>query len=79
MQDSQDNQEAAAAAAVVSGSSNMSDVEELTSTCTIPNVNDLLHEELTQVYNSYSFAHQPQNSLLIMAHKQKVSKMWLTI
>jgi hypothetical protein len=56
-------------------SSSMCDVEELTTVGAGPNVNDLLREELTQVYNNYSFAHSPQNSLSIMAHKEKVSKM----
>jgi hypothetical protein len=56
-------------------SSSMYDVEELTSVGTVPDVNDLSHEELTQVYNSYSFDHHLQNSLPIMAHKETVSKM----
>jgi hypothetical protein len=68
----QSGQEVAAVA--VSGLNRMFDVEELTSLGTVPNVNDLGHEELTKVYDNYSFAHHPQN-LLIMAYKQKVSKM----
>jgi hypothetical protein len=80
LQGSQDGQEAAAAVApAVPGSSSMYDVEELTSMGTVPDINDLSHEELTQVYNNYSFAHQPQNSLPIMAYKQKVSKIYKSI
>jgi hypothetical protein len=71
LQGDQNRQETAAGA----GSNSMYDVEALTSVGTISNVNDLLHEELTQVYNNYSFVHRPQNSLPIMAHKEKVSKM----
>jgi hypothetical protein len=56
----------------VSGLNRMSDVEELTSVGTVPNVNDLTQEELTEVYDNYSFAHCPQK-LPIMAYKQKVS------
>jgi hypothetical protein len=56
-------------------SSSMYDVEELTSLGSVPDVNDVSHEELTKVYNSYSFDHHPQNSLPIMAHKETVSKM----
>jgi hypothetical protein len=59
----------------VPSSSNMYDVEDLTSVGTVPNVNELSREELTQVYDSYNFAHQSQNSLLIMAHKKQVSKI----
>lgn len=65
-------QEVAASGVDVSGLSRMCDVEELTSVGTVPNVNDLTHEELTKVYDNYSFAHRPQN-LPIMAYKQKVS------
>jgi hypothetical protein len=80
LQGRQDNQEAAArVVSAVPGLSSMYDVEQLTSEGTVPNVNDLSHEEQTEVYNSYSFAHKPQNSLQIMAHRQKVSKMYLTI
>lgn len=61
----------AASGVDVSGLNRMSDVEELTSVGTVPNVNDVTHEELTKVYDEYSFAHHPQN-LLIMAYKQKV-------
>lgn len=65
-------QEVAASGVDVSGLSRMFDVEELTSVDTVPNVNDLTREELTKVYDSYNFAHHPQN-LPIMAYKQKVS------
>jgi hypothetical protein len=71
LQSDQNRQETAAGP----DSSSMYDVEGLTSLGAEPDVNDLLHEELTQVYNNYSFAHSPQNSLPIMAHKEKVSKM----
>ena len=64
-------QEVAASGVDVSGLNRMSDVEELTSVGTVPNVNDVTHEELTKVYDNYSFAHHPQN-LLIMTYKQKV-------
>ena len=65
-------QQVAASGVDVSGLSRMFDVEELTSVGTVPNVNDLTHEELTKVYDSYNFAHHPQD-LPIMAYKQKVS------
>jgi len=65
-------QEVAASGVDVSGLSRMSDVEELTSVDTVPDVNDLTREELTKVYDSYNFAHHPQN-LPIMAYKQQVS------
>lgn len=67
-------QEVAGSGVDVSDLNRMSDVEELTSSGTVPNVSDLSHEELTKVYDSYSFAHRPQN-LPIMAYKQKVSYM----
>lgn len=54
----------------------MHDVEELTSVGIVRDVSDLTHEELTKVYDSYSFAHHPQN-LPIMADKEKVSWMQL--
>lgn len=73
MQVDQSGQEVAASALAVSGLDRMSDVEELTSVGTVPNVNDLTCEELTKVYDNYSFAHHPQN-LRIMAYKQKVSR-----
>lgn len=65
-------QEVAASGVDVSGLNRMYDVEELTSVGTLPNVNDVTREELTKVYDNYSFAHRPQN-LPIMAYKQKVS------
>lgn len=65
-------QEVAVSGLGVSGLNRMSDVEELTSVGTLPNVNDVTNEELTKVYDNYSFAHRPQN-LPIMAYKQKVS------
>jgi hypothetical protein len=71
LQSEQNRQETA----VDPDSSNMYDVEELTSVGAVPNVNDLSHEELTQVYNNYSFAHSPQNLLPIMSYKEKVSRM----
>jgi hypothetical protein len=60
-------------------SNSMYDVEELTAGDTIPNVNDLSHEALTQVYDNYSFTDRPQNSLPIMAYREKVSKTYLII
>lgn len=66
------NEQEVAASGDVSGLDRMCDVEELTSVGTLPDVNDVTHEELTEVYNNYSFAHSPQN-LPIMAYKQKVS------
>jgi len=65
-------QEVAGSGVNVSGLSGMYDVEELTSVGNVPDVSDLTHEELTKVYDSYSFAHHPQN-LPIMADKEKVS------
>jgi len=65
-------QEVAGSGVDVSVLNRMSDVEELSLVGTVPNVSDLTHEELTKVYDSYSFAHHPQN-LPIMAYKQKVS------
>lgn len=65
-------QEVAASGVDVSGLNRMCDVEGLTSVGSVPNVNDLTHEELTKVYDNYSFDHRPQN-LPIMAYKQKVS------
>jgi len=67
-----DEREVAASGVDVSGLNGMTDVEELTSVGYVPNVNDVTHEELTKVYDSYSFAHRPQN-LPIMSYKQKVS------
>jgi hypothetical protein len=61
--------------AVDSHSSSMFDVEEFASVGTVANVNDLSCETLTQVYNNYSFADRLQNSLPIMSHREKVSKM----
>jgi hypothetical protein len=63
------NQQGSVTALAAPGSSCMSEIEEL------PSVDGLLHEELTQVYNNYNFTHHLQNSLLIMAHKQKVSEI----
>jgi len=65
-------QEVAGSGVDVSVLNRMYDVEELSLVGTVPNVSDLPHEELTKVYDSYSFAHRPQN-LPIMAYKQKVS------
>jgi hypothetical protein len=65
--------------AVDHDSNSMYDVEELTAADTIPNLNDLSRETLTQVYNDYSFADRPQNSLPITAHREKVSKTYLII
>lgn len=62
----------AASGVDVSGVNRMCDVEELTSVGTLPNFNDVTHEELTKVYDNYNFAHNPQN-LPVMAYKQKVS------
>lgn len=67
-------QEMAASGVDVSGLNRMYDVEEPSSVGTVPNVNDLTHEELTKVYNNYSFAHHPQK-LPIMAYKQKIVSM----
>ena len=64
--------ELAASGVDVSVLNRMSDVEELTSVGTLPHVNDVTIEDLTKVYDNYSFAHCPQN-LPIMAYKQKVS------
>jgi hypothetical protein len=74
VQGDQSGQEVGASAVAVCGLDRMSDVEELTSVGTVPNINDLTHEVLTKVYENYSFAHHPQN-LPIMAYKEKVSKM----
>lgn len=71
LQGDQNRQETAASPDL----SSMYNVEELTTVGTVPDVNDLSHEELTQVYNSYSFDHHPQNSLPIMAHKETIVSM----
>jgi hypothetical protein len=51
---------------------NFNTIEELTSQATIPNIIDLDKEELTQVYENYSFERKPQPNLLINSYKEEV-------
>ncbi|XP_067013969.2 probable ATP-dependent RNA helicase spindle-E [Anabrus simplex] len=57
------------------GKTGVGDIEELTSVGTLPNIDEIMSEELTKVYQSYSFETTPNTSLPIAAFKSKIISM----
>lgn len=54
------------------GENYLSQLEELTSVFSTANVDDLMQEELTQVYDKYDFDQKSKNVLPILEHKKKI-------